>query len=416
MSDTDLMHLTKDADRFGVNLARIIRVIAKLLLDWSVAEHTRRDKGVTTDGGEIDDKSAKPLPPLTAIYFDKLAMFYCRLWNRLHDDGQVRYRAAFSQSRGFHGPGQALRIDRPADVKIGMGKNPDDYRRSEWAFTTEVVEKLTPGIGNARILFRLDGDPQSAKCRVYPQLEENAWDSWCFPSEDEKDEALFLNRKELTLTLAISSAVASLSKEELRAIGTHSSADETCKDIEFNLVAWKRDFDSILKVLEGSSVQRIEASGYRLVTTAREVKRKSIDNRSAYESAYRTLIQCLVTQPAVLNSFKAVQDDANHIWQNERIKKYANISPILLAFSVYCRRLLLFLGKIKQLTPKEIEESNELLTSLKLWSQKKALILLDYAVVKSKKDSEVAIMLQGIKKEIMREMPENEELRDIGIL
>jgi len=415
MPDSDLTHLTKDADRFGVNVARTIRVVAKLLLDWSVAERARKDRSGTTDGDEIEDKSAKPLPFLRAIYFDKLTMFYCRLWNRLHDDGQVRYRAAFSQRRGFHGPGQALKIDRPADEEIGMGRNPDDHRRSEWAFTTEVVEKLKPGIGNARILFRLDGDPWNSECKVHPQLEENVWDSWCFANEAEKDEALFLDRKELTLTSVISYAVASLSKEELRAIGTHCSAAETCKDIEFNLGVWQREFDSILKVMKGKSDPGIAASGLRLVTTSREVHRKSIDNRNAYESAFKKFLGHVNTQSAIVDSFRAAQNEASRIWQDERIKKYANISPTLIAFSVYCRRLLFTLGKIKRLTPREIKESDELLMSLKIWSQKKGIILSDYTVVKSKTDSEVALMLQTIKKEIMMEMPENEDLRDIGI-
>ena len=164
---------------------------------------------------------------LTTIYFDKLATLYCRLWGRLHDDHQVRYGAGFVQRRGWHGPGQALRINRTEDEKYGMGRNPEDYRRNNWAFTTEVIEKLTPAIGRARGLFRLDRNAWDPPCRVYPQLEGSVWDSWCFDCDTAKDEALFLDRKELTLTLLASSAIAGLSKEELRAIGTHCSASET---------------------------------------------------------------------------------------------------------------------------------------------------------------------------------------------
>jgi hypothetical protein len=415
MPYTDLTNLTKDADRFGINLARTIRVIAKLLLDWSVAERTRKENKMTMDGDEIRHRPNKPLPPLTAIYFDKLAMFYCRLWNRLHDDSQVRYRAAFTQKRGIHGPGQALKIDRQADKSIGMGKNYGDYRRNNWAFTMEVAEKLKPGISNAQILFRLDGAAWSADCKVYPQLEENVWDSWCCLGKDENDEVLFLNQKEQTLMIAISSAIASLPREELRAIGTHSSADETCKDIEFNLNMFETDFDFILKVMQGSSMQDIEASAYRLVTTAREVKKKSIDNRKVYENAYKILTNNLATHPVILNTFIKVQYDANHIWQNERIKKYANIAPVLLEFSVYCRRILFILGKIAKLKPKEIKESDELLNSFKAWSQGKGISLFDYTMVKSTIESEVASKLQVLKEKIMLEMPGNEDLEEIGI-
>lgn len=413
MPDTDLTHLTKDADHFGVNVARTIRVISKLLLDWSLAERARRVSYSTI--GELDNKSSKDLPFLTAIYFDKLATFYCRLWNRLHYDRQVRYRAAFSQRRGFHGPGQSLKIDRPADDNIGMGRYYDDNRYSPYAFTTEVVEKLKPGIGNARLLFRLDGEPWTSECKVHPQLEETAWESWCFGEKDESDEALFLNRKELAFTSVISTAIASLSKEELRAVGTHCSASETCMDIEFNLTAWKRDSDFILKAIEENSDQGIESSSRRLAVTSREVKRKSIDNRGEYVNALTKLIQHLSTEQVVLSSFKAVQNDDVQIWQNARVLQYAIIAPTLLDFSLYYRRVLSILGKIHRLEDREVKETNDHMTDLKHWCEQKGLILIDYEDVKSKIDSEVIVTLRKVKEQILLQMPEDEDIRDAGI-
>jgi hypothetical protein len=405
MSDSDLTHLTKDADHFGVNVARTIRVISKLLLDWSLAERARKDTRGMADGAEIGDKSNRPLPYLRAIYFDKLAMFYCRLWNRLNEDGHVRYRAAFSQNRGFHGPGQALKINRTEDEKIGMGKNPYDNRRSQFAFTTEIVEKLKPGIGNARILFRLEGDPWSAECKVNPELEENVWDSWCFASETDKDEALFLNRRELTLTSSISQAIASLSRAELRAIGTHCSASETCKDIKFNLENWKIAFDHVIIGLERNDSQDVESYSLRLVTLSQEVRRKSLDNRKDYESAFKKFTTSVTAVPALLNSFKAVQKEGDQIWQNPSVSEYANIAPVFLSLSLYCRRILNITGRIVRIDKREVQESDECLIDLKSWCAQKNFTLIDYQQAKSKSEPEITLMLKSLKEKVLLQMP-----------
>ena len=405
MPDSDLTHLTKDANHVGVNIARTIRVIAKLLLDWSKAESARKARHGVTKGGEVEDSSTKGLPCLSAIYFDKLATFFCGLWNRLHDSNEVRYGAGFAQRRGYHGPGQALKINRTADEEYGMGRNPEDHRRHEWAFTTEVVEKLKPAIGNDRVLFKLEGHAWDPKCRVYPQLVNSIWDSWCSESDIDKDEALFLNQKELIFISVISPAIASLSKQEIRAIGTHCSADETCKDIAFNLAEWDRDFDSVLKAIKGINVPEIRESTLRLVITSSEVRRKSIGNRNTYEVAYNKFVSQIVTEPTLLKAFKAVQADANRIWQDERVKRYASISPILFGFSVYCRRVLFILGIIDGLGAKEIAESDEQLTNLKHWCQNKSLALFDYKQVTFKTSAEIVILFESIRKEIQGEMP-----------
>jgi hypothetical protein len=402
MPDSDLTHLTADATHVGVNIARTIRVIAKLLSDWCAADKARKER----DGA--GDRTVGTPSYLTAIYFDKLATLYCRLWGGLHDDRQVRYGAGFVQRRGWHGPGQALRINRTEEDKIAMGRNPEDYRRHDWAFTTEVVEKLTPAIGKARGLFKLDRNAWDPACRVYPQLEGSVWDSWCFDCDTDKDEALFLDRKELALVSLISSAITDLSKAELRAIGTHCSADETCRDILFNLAQWGRDFDSALQAIGGKIVPNIEASIRRLVTVSREVQRKSIDNRSAYETAYSKFIKRISTQATLSEAFRAVQGGAGLIWQDSRVKKYAAVSSTLIAFGVYCRRVLSILGTIGGLGMKEVAEADGQLTDLTLWCKAKALAPFDYGQVASKTTSEVGTLLGSIGSKIRGEMPEED--------
>jgi hypothetical protein len=278
-----------------------------------------------------------------------------------------------------------------------------------------VVEKLTPGIGNARLLFRVDGPPGSPDCRVCPQLEDVAWQSWCFLAETEEGEALFLDRKELTLVTAVSSAIASLSKEELRAVGTHCSADETCKDIAFNLAAWEAALGSVLEGSQGANVQNVATSARRLVTTAREVLRKSLTNREAYEMGFREFISHANTQPALLNAFKAVQSEAGAIWGDARVLKYGRIAPVLLAFSTYCRRVLLALGRIDALEARELEESDQQLASLKGWCEQKGLAALDYEQVRTVPVSEIVMSLRGMERELEREMPDREDLRDSGV-
>lgn len=139
MASSDLETITPDEKLSGQNLARTIRLISKIFLDWT----TYNPQG-----------NHKKRSYLKSIYFDKLAEFFCRIWDELSDQKHVRYPSAFPSYQGFHGPGRAIKINRSFEKKLS---EPDDHRLHELAYFTEVVEKLKPSIfGNTRILFKLD--------------------------------------------------------------------------------------------------------------------------------------------------------------------------------------------------------------------------------------------------------------------
>jgi hypothetical protein len=164
MHVSDLKHFTKDAGQAGENIARMLRVIAFVLLNWSHSQslrnaekvRSRRKLSKSADRLGIERSDIKEkLPPIPVISFDKLTTFVCRLWDRLHISGKVRYDSAFLPRRGFHGPGRCIRINRTAEEEINLVNDPNDTRRSRWAFITEIVEKLKPALSDTRVLFKL---------------------------------------------------------------------------------------------------------------------------------------------------------------------------------------------------------------------------------------------------------------------
>jgi hypothetical protein len=418
MSLSELMRLTPDAARFGENVARTIRIIAKLLADWSEAERQRRSqrlaakrsRQVPSQPVPSQEMATQPhveIPFLRAIYFDKLATCFCRLWDELCERGHVRYQAAVLQEQGFHGPGRALMISRKEDDLRGLGKRTGDYRRSRFAFTTEIVEKLKPSVGNARILFRLEGQPWHAKCRVYPQLEPSQWAAWMTDIKSADDGSAFLSGKEVESLATISSALASLSAEQIRALGTHSSATATCSDIEFNLRTWWRCFDRIISHLGGKGARPSRAA-YKLVTTSREIVNKTIKNRREYRSARKKVLDRL-TDPHVRDAFSSVHAEDTGIWDHPDVRVYGSLAPILLAASTYCRRGLYELGAISGLTREERLESEECLACLQSWGATQGVCMLSYEQIKSQNPVEWAGKLVDMGRRIRRGLPRSQD-------
>jgi len=240
MPISDLKLFTKDSDRVGENVARTIRLVAKILMDWSNANANNKEKSKLPQK-TLFQPPQKP-PPLDAITFDKLVVFFCRLWSELHKQKKVRYNPAFIQRRGFHGPGRAMKIDRFEDKEYSLGDDPNDLRHGEWAYMTEVAEKLKTSFSNTRTLFKIDGKPYDPRCKVYSGLDNSVWETWLFDIDLQDTESRFLTYRESKYIDSISLAFSKLNKKEIRTIGTHCSPSETCKDIEFNLTCqkWKR--------------------------------------------------------------------------------------------------------------------------------------------------------------------------------
>jgi hypothetical protein len=337
MASTDLALFTKDEQSFGENIARTTRILSRLLHDWA-----------------YDDRKSKPAS-LPAICFDKLAEFFCRVWDQLNeiDANEVRFQSGLKSHKGFHGPGRALEINRGQDRQFGV--DPDDQRRSKWAFTTELVEKLQPAIGNANSLFSLSGAPWKYTCKVGPGLVLSQWDAW-LGERGGQGSCEFLTAKELDHVERISDTLKLLSRDELRAIGTHCSGRATSADIKFNLSAWMGHFATILRFLNGEDLS-VTRPAYVLVTTAREVRQKAVENREIYKHAFKRIITAC-PDGSLKNAILAVQATDDEIWEHEDVKRFANTSQAVLNFSIYVRYGLYRRLAITALSSREITEAN----------------------------------------------------------
>jgi len=286
---------------------------------------------------------------------------------------------------------------------------------SDYAFTTEVVDKLKPSLGNARILFRVDGDdPRSSQCKVHPELDGSLWDAWVSEAAGQADESVFLTNSELCYVQAISSALALLDKEELRALGTHCSAQGTCRDIEFNLKAFDKNFAEVRGFLRERSGNAAIA-GYRMVTTSREIVRKSGENRDAYDAATKKVWQAIQAYRDIQDAVRIAYQRAGEIWDNERVRAYRDNAHLLLDFSVYCRRGLSELGASEKLSEKELAESNEALDRLQAKLSGQVGSVWTYKEIVAAAPQNWADLLELLRREILHRMPPLEDFENSGV-
>jgi len=351
----DLAFFTQDSNQFGETIARTKRVISKLLLDWANGKE------------EMSQPNHSRRPNyLTAIYFDKLVELYCRIWDELNSQGKVRYPSGFQKQRGFHGPGRAIRISRTEDEKLSLGVDPLDFRRHKWAFATEIVEKLKPSIGNARLLFSLSKNPWDPRCRISSEIDPAQWEAWLKDSDNLNPQTPFLTSIEEAYIIEISKISSSLTHEELRVLGTHFSPVETYEDIRFNLRNWNDRFQETMDL--PYSDRTIKWCTYQLVTTTREIKRKSIENRRVYEAARKKALASSSSLD-ISNVIQVVQKTPDEIWGDERIVRFARAADALLNLSIYIRCGINQINQTSILSKKEIKEGEDAYSRLlKPWA------------------------------------------------
>lgn len=328
-----LKRLTPDADLFAVGVARGLRLFARALHAWQA------------------EVSGRAVEGLGAIEYDKFSELFCRIWNQLYADGLVSFRIPLAEHRGFHGPGRAIQIQRTADLEFGT--HPDDHRQSLWAYTTEIVEKTRPALGNARSPIELDGAAWSPDCRVRTGIVEAEWESWLSTDASiERDLRLFPEARDHERFIELSGALALLSAEELRALGTHHSADATEQDIRFNVSRCRQSIDAVLN----SSTSNPSRDCYRAVTTIREVERKASKNRRDYEGGRQKLLGA--AHGDLLRILTNVQGEARSIWDAPIIRRRAQRVPHQKDVTIYIRRSANEFRLIPALRGRELKESD----------------------------------------------------------
>lgn len=328
MYKSDLRIFSRDADQFGQCVARTQRLVARLLQQWVQHHNDKRQF-------------------LPAIEYDKLVELFCRIWDKLCDFGHVRSRSALISRNGFHGPGRTLEINRLADDLLG--KDREDRRIHKWAFATELAEKLIPLPNQAQSLYRLEGDAWSPKCRIYPNIENSQWTIWL------KDGDRFITSVEEHLFGEISEMIKPLDPDEIRALGCHSTAEQTIAAIKFNVLKWQIHFQGFLSDLTTKDHSAARAS-YELVTLSREIVRKGGSNRAIYIQALQK-IDGHGNTPEISSAVSDVQHTDKAIWDDPEVERVARISDYLKDFSIYLRRCCHSCNGIDALTKNELSES-----------------------------------------------------------
>ena len=364
MSSFSLDSITEDSYKFGENIARNQRLIAKLLYDWANFKDPLDTK---------ENQSTSKREYMTTIYFDKMAILFCRWWDALHAAQMIRYSSAFLQRSGFHGRGSALKINRENDESFGVDF--DDHRSHEWAYTTEIIEKLKPSLDDSRALFKIEGDTWKDKCKIYPGIVLAQWEAWI--SDQSVPDKAFLVTDELDYFYGISNIICALDASQIRALGTHDDLKGLIKDISFNLRHWNNAYANIIKALEGISAN-YDKESHKLVVTMYEIIRKCDTNRKVYiEARKKAIREC--NSEVLKGILIKVQKDASEIWENKIVARMKNASNFLLNFSKYIRRGLYELGKVKNLKVNEIEESKNLPHILNHFKENIAFSLPSYA-------------------------------------
>lgn len=279
---------------------------------------------------------------LSAIYFDKLAEFFCRLWHQLHEMKLVRHPSPYESYRGIHGPGRGMPIDRVREEIDACGREPGDFRQHKIAYIGEIVEKLQFGSVGTRALFNLDREGWRYDCRFTPGITDIEWESWL--SEEDfcgNLDSIFLTPQEASKVELLGDAIRNLSEDEIRTLGTHSSPEDTIRDLDFNREKWNRTYLCVPTWLEtGIKPKELSADpGKDLEILASEIERKSITNKAGYASGWEKMINSL-SSGDIGKAFLQAQKKAEIIWNDSNIALYAEWCWTFVALSAYVHGLL----------------------------------------------------------------------------
>lgn len=232
---------------------------------------------------------------LDAIPFDKLANLAARTWSAA---GVISGSDDFSpipyvELNGVHGPGQALirhKGEGPCYVLSAF------YR----------LQVLLP----QRTMFdiRLPGDgisvaPTDYRTTVRPAIPHVDWDT-----------ALkSLGSSGGPFVEQLSGTLAPLEVDELRALGTHKTAESLDAALQYH---WRRLRNLRAVIIDHIRAKRIEASRLQrdMHVSCLELRRKAADNQYRYERARTTVLDSLPRPSLACASFEGVHRPGAEIW------------------------------------------------------------------------------------------------------
>ena len=257
---------------------------------------------------------------LNSIPFEKLALFWCRLWGELwrldgmreqrngepvtsSDQTRISCQPPFTIERAKHGK----RVQRYNGVDDPTPLIDILYNQQELGMRG--LFEIRP--------FSVDGRayPSHYKTEVHASMPYEVRDSLISTSRfTETDRRLIEEIDEITRHLGVA---------EIRALGTHENLQETMRDIELEYDKMNPLLSRVSSLLEEGRPFLAEAEDS--LEYAEEAYRKSYTNRAEYISAYDRFLSDL-KNPLLQQAFTNCQEPAAAIWNSSQVEALASRS------------------------------------------------------------------------------------------
>jgi hypothetical protein len=256
---------------------------------------------------------------LYSIPFEKLGLFWCRLWEQL-------WKLNGTRDQGNRIPAASLetapRITCPPPFIIERakhGKRPQRY---------DGVDNPTPLIEilynqqelGMHSLFDIRPYMVNGKaCPSHYKTEVHA----VMPYEVRESLIKDFNETERKLIEEIDEIVRHLGVLEIRALGTHESSQETMRDIQFEYEKMRPIVLAAISKIEQD--QPFTDDAQEILEFVDEAYKKSHKNQVGYAGAHDRFLTDLKT-PLLRQAFENCQESAADIWKNSQIEALASVS------------------------------------------------------------------------------------------
>jgi hypothetical protein len=291
----------KDQKGFGKALGKTLKLIAWCLHDWFEKHNTEA---------------------MDAIAFDKLVELVCRYWDSLRGDGAVSFGTPFEQRFGIHGPGRALRQNPKPSPDIS-----EEESNHPFMYSGKVIEVFNGLLHGEHQLFKIEDTGITREFSPgFTSAQIAFWES----------DPRFLNRDELGVFAGLRSALSTLSADQIRALGTHTSPSDNERTLMKIAERWKNEMEIALKLQSTGSIDLKLISNHTLISVrnARELVRKSSENQLTYSRARRSFLSGLRGTKSEKHAI-AQQEESTIIWGASGMQTWRSAARLAFRLSKY---------------------------------------------------------------------------------
>lgn len=273
---------------------------------------------------------------LAAIPFDKLVLFFVRIWNDLYARN-AKDVITFTESTGNFDPVNLITFPCPVTVLPGKHGRGAAVQKEDGSadFILTVIAKLNAeGIGYYFELTPGGSSRDPVESASHPETTVGV-------AVPVQDAATFLDgfsEREIATLSDLSRSLRRLTPSQLRALGTHSDAISTHQDAvkEYEYITTKRIVEELKELI--NSDEAFSEIAHDLYEFADEGCRKSRENRDDYSAAWSILDE-EISDPILRSAFQAKQSRADVIWRH-------NSLSTIFELSARCRTVALYLHAV----------------------------------------------------------------------